>query len=84
MSRHPFNVEYDQLEIQLYMPRVLPQDHFPNHPSRVSRHFFHSLAKDKDKKKSPKLLNPVKTDERGPRGHFYYATKCEDCFYKAD
>jgi len=21
-------------------------------------------------------------DERGPRGHFYYADKCEDCFYK--
>lgn len=41
-------------------------------------------AEDKDKKKSPKLLNPVKTDERGPRGHFYYATKCEDCFYKGD
>jgi len=29
----------------------------------------------------PKTLN-VETDDRGPRGHFYYAAKCEDCFYK--
>jgi hypothetical protein len=30
---------------------------------------------------APKTLN-AKTDDRAPRGHFYYAAKCEDCFYK--
>lgn len=37
-----------------------------------------------DKKETTKsMLNPLKVDERGPRGHFYYAQTCDDCFYKA-
>jgi len=34
--------------------------------------------------KNTTMLNPVKIDERGPRGHFYYAQTCADCFYKGD
>jgi len=39
------------------------------------------VEKKADKKES--MLNPLKTDARGPRGHFYYAQTCDDCFYKA-
>jgi len=35
------------------------------------------------KEEAKSMLNPLKTDERGPRGHFYYAKTCDDCFYKA-
>jgi len=40
--------------------------------------------KEVDKKEEKPLLKPSKTDERGPRGHFYYASGCEDCFYKGE
>jgi len=34
--------------------------------------------------KSNATDNKKFVDDRGERGHFYYAEKCEDCFYKAD
>jgi len=42
--------------------------------------------KDEEKKaeKNTTMLNPTETDERGPRGHFYYAKTCSDCFYKGE
>lgn len=32
--------------------------------------------------KKPSAAKKPFVDERGERGHFYYADKCEDCFYK--